>query len=206
MIFNDLRSIERWNQLPSGYTEVSYLRSTGTQYINTGIYGQISIEIEAQIHTSGQQTIVGSQRSSPPWAASFIRRDSTNKITFCAFSSNQTTLNINEGNAHKYLADMYTDFMSCTVDGVNMVSATISATILANVPYYLFAMGQEGDTAVQKGNISIFGHVIMYSDKLHTNTILHLIPCIDSSNVPMYYDTVSRQFFTNQGTGVFTYG
>lgn len=204
MIINDVNSIMRWktSPLPTGYTEVSYLRSTGTQCINTGIYGQLSIEIEAQIHTATQQTIVGAENSSRPWNSSYIRRDA--RLRFSAFGR-EIYLDITVEDAHKYLADFYTDFASCTVDGVNMVSETINGNV-PNAPYYLFAMGHPGDTAVQKGNISIFGHVIIYSDKLHTNTILHLIPCIDSSNVPMYYDTVSRQFFTNQGTGVFTYG
>lgn len=40
MIINDVNSIMRWktSPLPEGYTQLNYLESNGSQWLNTGIY------------------------------------------------------------------------------------------------------------------------------------------------------------------------
>ena len=64
----------------NGYTEVEYLESTGTQYIDTGVKLPFTVEVKvkytsyAVVDSSDKNsTILGNQNKSSPWNSTYIR-------------------------------------------------------------------------------------------------------------------------------------
>ena len=185
--------------LPSEYTQVDYIESSGAQYIDTGHYPSSNND-ELEI----QASYVGGNTTSCLFGAyangSFYQ---LNKTT----TANQFRIITRAGDVfytfedyalkHTYILKgnkLYID---------NTEVATGSGTVdFSSQTLYLFARNYSGEAGQ-------FGSWRIYSCKIKTNDILvrDFIPCYrNSDNEIGLYDIVNDVFYTNQGTGVFTYG
>lgn len=191
--------------IPSDYQQLAYLRSTGTQYIDTGIKptGNDRATMTAQftsINTIGYDTAFGTRDSL-----------STNSFLFGAAGENGGYFEIAYGNnplvspgtitsdtnMHNFTLDKgkgYVDNVLCN----DYTPQTFDCSYNA----YVFARNQGG--AMQEGtgsNIKVYGY------RHYKNGVLtaRLIPCKrKSDNVLGMYDLVSNTFLTNAGTGEFS--
>lgn len=211
--YNLTRTFPNWIE---GYTLLNYIESTGTQYINTGIIPTdvTGFEIKHTICTANSKDnmIAGCRQTSGGqnrfWAD--IDWTSNNKSIGWGFGdySPQGT-----GTYRKSIAGMegeivtnsmnYMNCRYCTVDGVKYDDSMFTRTLAEiTYPIYVFCANAYG-TANYFNNAKIYYAKFSYVDKL----IMHLVPAKrNSDNEIGFLDMISKQFFTNQGTGTFNYG
>jgi len=173
--------------LPTGFTALEYIESTGTQYIDTGITVKATTlaEFEYQFVGSAATNYVFGQ------IAGFGNRVMGYRKT-AIWWFRRTDLNLGDNDKHKVVFDQDGKVYR---DGFGTQQ---SQTIL------LFAERND-NSAINKGKVKI------YNFKLKEGTtpsiIQNLIPARrNSDGVLGMYDTVSNTFFTNAGTGEFIAG
>lgn len=181
--------------LPSGYTQIAYLQSTGTQYIDSGVKGDSDVRVTADFEItafgSGTTFIFGAQGTDSirytlgMTSAGAFRSDFGTAMT----SGSAASLNT------RYSADKNGNV--CTVDGQTLTSAAATFTGTTNI--YLFARSYSSISCSK---------IKMYRCKMYKagTLVRDLVPARNSSGTLGLYDTVNGTFYTNQGSGTFTAG
>ena len=180
------------DMLPSGYTRLEYIQSTGTQYIDTGVTGGVTIRAVAQ-----QTTYTGSSQ-----------------ILFGTLSSGVAGSYFGTGTTSEKWG-----FGAAVSTGLSSIPANTKATLEITYNANGGATGTvNGETISRSGTqppqrLTIFsaptgtykGRYKLWSCEVYQNDVLvrDFVPAKNSSNVIGMYDTVSGQFFTNSGTGDF---
>lgn len=192
------------------YTEISYLESTGEQYIDLELYPTESVS-RTKITFSFSDTTSN--------YAIFGGRNESGKNSFTLFALNTTAVNgfrfdVNSQNsiatkdaiifdsAHKYEFEYDGNYASITnLNTAENKSVYIGPpSTLTSYPVCLFCVNTKGTKSTfLKGKIYSFE----YEDG---DTKLTLIPVLDSNGVACMYDKVSGKLFYNQGTGNFIAG
>ena len=199
--------------IPSEYTQVEYLESSGTQYIDTGIVlkSVATITTVAQANTftsSGPFTFWGfmGNGTMPRWGWSIYQNkwltdlNATSQIQVLADTNKHIFKNTCYYNNNDLQYDSLLDGNSLFASAqlVQSPSTYTSNTLSA----YLFARNING-TASNFLNCRIFSYEIVQDGV----KVINLIPCKrNSDNVLGMYDTVTGNFLTNAGTGTFTAG
>lgn len=185
--------------LPSGYTQLEYIQSSGTQYINTSFVPNFETRI-----------VMDCQVISYPSNASFFGAR-------VASAGNDITSNTLVIMADGYVrSDYYGSSVSnssipsgrITIDRSSNVT-TFGSTTLRNTTsnrssqdaLYLFATNTNGSS-------SLPGRIRLYSCKIYDGETLtrDYIPSRNSSGSAGLYDIVNNTFYSNQGSGTFTGG
>ena len=184
--------------LPIGYTEVEYLESTGTQYIDTGYKSSNNTKVKAQISCPNVGTFVFGSRNGTS-GDNQKRFGLFFNTTWNPQYANQS-LSPEEATSVNTIYNVEISKDGFIVDGQSL-STFYSVTFTGDYNMYLFANNTE-DTTIGYGSCKIYGF------EIYTNgTLEHkYIPAKNSSNVLGMYDTVTGTFFTNAGTGTFTAG
>lgn len=191
--------------IPSEYQQLAYLRSTGTQYIDTGIKpsGNDRISMTAQftsINTTGSDTAFGVRDSINVNAFAFGAVGVDGGFFEITYGTNGFTSGgtmVSDTVRHNFAIDAgkgYVDNEVC--------NDYTTRTFNCNYNVYVFARNQGG--AMQEGtgsNIKVYG----YRHYKNGTLAAHLVPCKrKSDNVLGMYDLVSNTFLTNAGTGEFS--
>lgn len=182
-------------KLPSGYHELEYIQSTGTQYIDTGFKPnqdtRVIIDSEVLSTTTDGTCIFGA-------------RVSYNNTAFSSWSTT-TQIYTDYGSNYQFATfDCYKRFIidkNKNVQTTNDVSITLaSATFQSAQNAYIFAVNSSGP--------KYYSTIKLYSLKLYNNGTLirDYIPCINSGGYIGLYDIVNNMFYSNAGTGVFIAG
>lgn len=192
--------------LPSGYTKLNYLESTGTQYINLGFaikYDNIvNVDVlitkfNIQQYTNG--AIFGSANELGLNAYNLLI-DKENKLYYRNSANNvkisSQVIEINK----KY--DITTNLNNLIVNGV-IYSGEFDFNYINERPALLFArntviLSNYDFAACQIYKFNILNQI--------GNVIINFVPCLDKNGKPCMFDTVSKKPFYNQGTGEFLYG
>lgn len=182
--------------LPEGYTEVEYLESSGTQYINTGIKVKATQTVKAimALPSESQTGWMGCISA----VNNLIRFGTTNGLIYC---QRPTTggMNISAD------TDFHTFIASPTEIAIDNTSQSINVTEDLTANFCVFAQNDD-----RTGEISSY-----LKGKVKRNEIIEsngvLVQCLipakrNSDNVLGMYDTVTGTFFTNAGTGTFNAG
>ena len=196
-----------YNGVPRGYKECEYLESTGTQWIDTGVIGTQNTSIElsitpTQINTKifGCRTGTSSNNISVFYGSSADARlgidfNNSNYATYrCQYGNilNQKIIIKADKNSRKIL-----DINGSVLEENNTVCTD---TILTPDMLKLFDItnGFQSD---------LFIGTCDYCKIWDSNTLVRdYIPALrEADNEPGMYDRVSNTFFTNKGTGTFTY-
>ena len=186
-------------QIPDEYTQVEYLQSNGTQYIDTGIKPVISDSVKPYITTtcavddiSLHQRMWGVTKGSGTYLQFF---NNVGQLGVQAFG--MPVLLTQDTNKHSYIID----FANSTVKQDSTSTALTYANNNLDINMYLFARNNNG-------TVDSFASCKIYEFSYNDGTQnIHLIPCRrNSDNVLGMYDTVSGTFYTNAGTGTFTSG
>ena len=199
--------------LPDGYTQLEYLQSNGTQWINTEYILQSSDTVELK--------------------AEYVRRGSLNYTVgyFCGCDETYNKgFNVAEDTKISGLSSGIRDVFGSgmifsrkspiirakfvVASSINLLKVVVDETITEiskstqtytplNWPLYLFTTNRNG-AAFDAGFIGkIYYAKITNSQGEMT---LNCIPCLDTDGVPCMFDLVSRKPFYNVGTGSFTWG
>ena len=195
------------SKLPSGYTQVDYIESSGTQYIDTGVNADYKLSVLTEfalMNLDSTSALVMGVIGGP---AGNRKRHHFNFTTTQGlryyYVENATTLintsNINN-NKHKYRIDIYNKEIQVDDGEITTISYDNFDTELN---YWLFRRNSNVVSYMGYIPIKLYTFKMYYEDVL----VRDFIPCYrNSDNEVGLYDLVNNVFYTNQGTGVFTYG
>lgn len=194
-------------EIPSSYTRCKYIESSGTQYIDTGIIATINTGIDInysynQIDSNTNAGLCGIYKGTTPREDTLFISTSSGKTdsAVCLFSRGNTlstgttlTANIMYNAKINWLNNSNLNFENGSSVGTVGENGVTSRNII------LFGRDSSGTYALTKARI--------YSCKFSENNTIthHFIPCLDTNNVPCFYDTITKQTYYNEGTGTFTY-
>lgn len=189
---------------------VEYIESTGTQYIDTGVGGDLTTELtcEAAIVQAGNASVtnimgnnVTSTRAITINMSANITNPSPSRIRFGNTDNTTEAGAINLNTFYKYDTnknELTVKDSSGTVLNTYPLNATTAFTTNGNILIYKL-----GDTSTQYiGNIKVKGATIKNSGVL----VRDFIPCKDENNVGFMFDKVSGTCYLNAGTGAFSVG
>lgn len=184
------------SKLPSGYIELEYLESTGTQYIDTLFIPnqdtRVILDYNQKISEKGN-VIMGTRASTTPtlayifWGASSgywrIQYNGQNFLSAIKKDNKRHLLDFNKNN-------VYFD--------ETLIKTFIYETFTCNHSIPIFC-------CYDTNKYDYFQNAKIYSCKIYDNDVLvrDFIPCLDNNGTPCMYDMVSKQTFYNQGTGEF---
>ena len=186
--------------LPSGYTQLEYIQSSGTQYINSGFTPnqdtRVVAEFESLIATGGFP-VFGSRQSGSTRTYTF-GTTGTNNCWLSGYNNGSVNSGKKEDTA-RHIVDK--NKAVCYLDGVAIATSTY-ATFTSPGALWIFRF-YSGD-----GDNAAYGKLKLYACKVYDNGILarDFVPCKNASGAVGLYDTVSAQFYANAGTGTFTAG
>lgn len=198
--FNELQAVGGAN-IASGYTQLDYIESTGTQYIDTGFWANNLTRVVVEAVPLDIRDAGNSQGFIPYGAA-----EKYNSRAFeCYSQGNQ--FEINYGSNYEFITNVVSGekvtidqnknsvIISKPYENVNMVlaSSTFSAP---------FTIGLFGTSRASK---LYSGPMRLYSCKIYDNGTLKrdYIPCIAPSGQVGLFNSVDNTFVTNSGTGSF---
>ena len=178
--------------LPREYRPLKYLEGTGTQYIDIGVIFNESVsyswEIYAQAINSGNTDynwFIGTQT---PWAMAGIYPDNSQYTFYPVGTYYQNGQVVSNTSGEKY------SLVKHVITQTGNSSNTLSLT--------LFARHNNNDGKSMSGTKRVFSCKISKAG----NFIRDFYPALrKSDNKPGMYDRITKQFFTNQGTGEFNY-
>lgn len=176
--------------LPTGYTALEYIQSSGTQYINTGVVPSENTKMQIKFSTSTSKGVIaGSDKGYK--VSSFMLA-----VTIATFNTGSLAVSLADGSKHS--VKLYSN--NVIIDNSNKGSGG-SGSFTTTYPIYLFGNNRSGSSSEL-----ISGKI--YSCSLYNSTtkIRNFIPAKNSSNILGLYDTINKKFYTNAGTGVFTAG
>ena len=194
--------------LPDGYTELEYIESSGTQWIDTGLrmpYFRIKATAEVVSFTNDWQLWFGYSYDD---ARAYLGLSNTNKFCIGYPISNGYVNNIKDASVGvDYEIDVSIGQASATyiVNGDTLKTVSYTASV-GDRPIALFADANSGTpTASEFNNIRFKGSTQIYdqSDVL----VGHFIPCKRNSDSAVgMYNLISGAFLPNAGTGEFVAG
>lgn len=186
--------------LPSGYTQLEYIESTGTQWINTEFYPKYNSRIMMDIESLGStpQFVFGTRNVSSAKAKQQfnIYRNSNATIRSDYFGTN-VTLSISDASVRTTIDK---NGNTVTMFGQTATNTPVTSGV-CTYPLYLFTLNNAG-------KIDANASFKLYSCKIYDNGTLvrDYVPCINQSGVAGLYDQVNGQFYSNAGTGSFIAG
>ena len=192
--------------LPSGYTKVEYLQSSGTQYIDTN-YAPYKTKVEttfvSQNNSSNTSGYVVAAHNADNNRYYVVKGDFYNNAFVCSDRSNTSiVLGSFDNNRHTVI---YNDENNKVLfDGV--IKGTVSDLTQQGVrTLYLFALHNSSNSAQEFLIGKIYN--VKITDKDTGNLVRSMVPCIrNNDSTAGMYDLVNGVFYTNQGTGTFTAG
>ena len=190
--------------LPSGYTRLEYIESTGTQYIDTGLSSPEGCRVKTKISytsLSGSLSMIfGSHDATSPYYRNFL----------AATSSAQEIGAYDTEDFGSPVANMIYEIdvntksgeIGCVINGnkytINQsIAPSAKRSALSN---YLFALHYPGGLFPAK--------MKMWVCAIYINNVLvrDFIPCKNTGGIIGLWDDVNSQFYTNAGTGAFIAG
>ena len=180
--------------LPDGYTRLQYIQSTGTQYIDTNIYGDAGLSVFLVAQGTGDRGIIFS--FDQDYSGSYVGDNGTSFSSIGIFSETQS---LTKTNIETYWETNGSKLKQTTI--INGVTQTYSNYGRTPRKITIFKGADWADA-----NSYWAGKLFSFIIKRNGSVILNLIPAKNSNNVVGMWDTVSKTFFTNAGTGSFIAG
>lgn len=192
------------SELPGAYSRVEYLESSGTQYIYTDIPCRSGVEVEAVVSwVSGgahDASIFGG-RLATSQRVMLIHQYPLRKWTFGYGNSNTNLGSIAYGTTYTVQAKATVGEQYLKIDGATVYSGSSASEYINNFNMSIFAC-----TYKAANNARLFASARVYGMTVTVDGLkaADFIPCIrKSDSKPGMYDTVSKTFYTNAGTGEF---
>ena len=187
--------------LPDGYTELEYLQSTGTQYIDTGFKPNNNSKIVTTLQfvssSSGNKFCLGARTSNNVGRFSLGYTFGSGGGWFFGHGAAVTSVNTTSSPTDK--TSVVIDKNVCTIAGQ---SATATPSTFSTAQNLVLFADNEGGKVGQNGAIKLYDCSIYDNGTLVRN----FVPARNSSGTLGLYDTLNGTFYTNQGSGTFTAG
>ncbi len=189
-------------RLPLGYFELTYIQSTGTQYIDTGIKPNQDTRVvcKAKAPTnSGSNFLFGGRTSISANKFSF---GSSGDYYYVGYGNGT---NVKTSKVSKFSGIMFIDAdkqnWTLVADSViETITGGTYSSFTSPVNLVLFACNTNGTLA--------YGSDTIYSCKIYDNGTLirDFVPCKTADDEVGLYDLVNDVFYANKGTGEFVGG
>ena len=192
--------------LPSEYTRLEYIESTGTQYIDTGYHLNSNNEkIEMEFRYTGSfsgKTLIGTQDSAYSAATKYSINIYQNTL-YVGASHNVAKLGITVGTDYECTIIANGSNGSVVENGGSAKNFAITGE-LDHADNILIFCGDIAGTP----NLDQAAAARLYYCKIYDNGMLvrDFIPCKNASGVAGLWDDVNSQFYQNAGTGSFIAG
>lgn len=187
--------------LPKGFTELEYLESSGSQYIDTRIVPQtdtrLFIDCERLATLAGVNSIFGCRNTVSGVTNYYDAYFSNNPPETVGFRPyKQLTFNFPSG---RFTAA----FTGSTVEitGNEPTSYSPKGTVETSNSLYLLSINYGTGRISQLSVFKVYEFVLASPER----TLLNLVPVLDADGVPCMYDKASKTCFYNSGTGTFGY-
>ena len=186
--------------LPEGYTQLAYIESTGTQYVDTGFQPDQDTRVVCDVELLESDKAYGI-------FGSRIGYGNTSFDIF-AFGTNGAQ-DFQDDYAQQTKAPLASSIGRFSIDKnknvttINGTESTFSqATFSLQYPMFLFGVSTSGSPNNQLGDLRVFSCQIYDNDEL----VRDFIPCRNPDGEVGLYDTVTGVFYGNDGTGLFLAG
>lgn len=200
------------------FTELEYIESTGTQYINLGILPQANMKflVDYQFLDNWKQAGAGGSEGGNMFGSILI---SSTKRFFVNYYSGNEKFVFGMGTGQNSNVNADTNRHLFTIDTINWqfgVDTTLqscaSVNFDSNKTFTLFGCNGDFSGYASYGwtnpDYGYMGASRFYGAKIYLGNLLimDLIPVKDGNNVACIYNKVNREFLYNQGTGTFIEG
>ena len=197
--------------VPDGYTQLQYIESNGTQYIDTGVQNTSKLQLRMNLtaYNNDYTLVYGSQKtSSPVVRRSVLLNKNPTFISLSSGSENQTT-NVASAN-NTFAVNVWHDATvtwsaspSLVLDNVEYTSSDTSDNAQTGLNDYLFCYNYRGTPNFKmKAKIS-------YAKIWDSNNSMarHLVPAKQDSDGKIgMYDIVNDVFYPDAAGGNFAAG
>mgnify|MGYP002767512322 CR=1 FL=1 len=187
------------SKLPSGYTELEYIESSGKQWTNTGFNPKSTTRVKVNAKFLGGATTSalfgarGAASGTDPKSFTFLVVSQKPRSDY--FGSSKT------GAQTVSTSRIEIDWNKnvCSIDSDTITHTATSA--VSDRALYLFAVNTAGSATLPAS-------MQLYSCAIYDNGTLirDFVPCKNASGAVGLYDLVGAKFYTNAGTGTFTAG
>ena len=211
--------IEEGNLLPDEYQQVEYIKSTGKQYIDTGLLAKDYINLNFYITgkystTTKNQYIFGCSDGTAGTSTYHlygIAYGSSDFVGQKGVGGSEQIIKQADTNMHEFTLNLLNN--SASLDSNLNVQLENSGNQYINQNYFLFAINHGGifnyaasfsmyTCKIMDNNKYIRNYIPCYSTTIVTNTDGVQVP----ANTNGLYDLVDGKFYTNKGTGKFIAG
>ena len=181
--------------LPTGYTQVEYIETTGTQYIDTGFKPNQNTRVVVDFRASAANRHVFGARTSFP-NNSFVLFWVSN-ASYCIQVNNSTFNGGSFDTSARCTVDMTASAFK--INGVTKATYSVSAFQTA-YNLYIASCTNSSESENMPGRY--------YSCQVYDNgrLIRDYVPCVDASGEAGMFDLVNSRFYRNAGTGSFIAG
>lgn len=183
--------------LPSGYTQLEYIQSSGTQYINTNYVPNNNTRVVMNISTESENTAAFFGSRVATVGNSFIFWKLTATSYRMDYYNSKETINLTA--PVRFTVDMNKNILTFAGQTVTAPTATFSTTG-NNLMLLTQITGGVVDSRKLPAQI--------YFCQIYNNgqIVRDFVPCKNPSGEVGLYDQVGAQFYGNSGTGVFEAG
>lgn len=195
------------SRLPEEYQEVRWLKSTGYQYINTGILPtRLSsaklTEMKFEPTDTGTNKFFGAYDGSTQFALSMYADPNQNYVASChgwtSFLNPLATMQVAS-------FDYTTNSFHSSVHGDVIGSAAYARPTAGSLPIIMFGWNERG--SITKGRCKFW---YWFAKDMNNDYIFYFVPCYLKSDATKHtagmFELVSRQFFPNAGSEYFEVG
>ena len=185
-------------KLPSGYTELEYIQSSGTQYIDTGF----KPNQDTRVVTKFDMT-----QTDQAWRKLWGSGSGSYNLDFALWNDGTTKLQSYYGTKTNNAVPI--TGMSLNVDANKNIWKYSGETITFDknnftcaYSMYIFNVNKDDNSQYLPGMMKL------YLFKIYDNDVLvrDFIPCKNTSGIVGLYDSVNNQFYQNVGSGAFIAG
>lgn len=183
--------------LPTAYTRLAYIQSTGTQYVDSKFVPNQDTRVVVDMNVSqsnNQQGLFGARDGSIYFE--LFTYTATNGYQDDYGSTQKYPVGaINYG---RHILDKNKNVFSVDGIAVNTITAT---TFSISYSVFLLSINKDGSAYA-----AVPTTAKLYSCQIYDNGTLvrDFVPCINPSGTVGLYDLVGKKFYGNAGTGTFT--
>lgn len=196
-----------WRGLPSTYQQVEYIQTSGTQFINTGVFPTTNIQVETKIEvasTSQDKSVFGSYIASGSSSLGGYYHLTPYKNKWYWGGNNA------EGNGGTYSPVIGTQYnITFNNDSGKIIVNDGELNPTMNLIGYnnsSLAIARRGTNANSRFGIFKYFYFKVY-DKTNQIYLRDFVPCYrKTDNISGMYDLIGETFYTNDGTGNFVVG
>ena len=190
-----------WRGLPSGYMQVEYIESSGTQYIDSMFKPNQDTRVVLDFQVTAENSdlsanVVFGARSSASSKAFAVQWNTSNDNFQHFYNNGYDNLDFGKFDIRQIVE------MNKNVFSLNGETHTRTyASFQCAYALYLFALNNAG-------TVAFYSKMRLYSCQIYDNGTLirDYVPCLNASGTAGLYDMANGVFYTNAGTGGFVPG